>query len=246
MPDAASPKTLVAVATYNELENLPTLVEAIHGALPGADILVVDDNSPDGTGAWADEQATEDPRLTVLHREGKLGLGSATIAAMRHALSGGYERIATLDADWSHPPEVLPRLLVLTESADVAIGSRYVAGAKIEGWPLARRLASRVMNRLTRVLLRVPVADASGAFRVYRTEALERIDLSQISSSGYAYLEEIVWRLAAAGASFAEHPITFRDRVAGRSKANLSEVYGKLAMLARCLTTSAESLPAER
>lgn len=235
------PRTLVAVATYNELENLPTLVEAIHTALPDADLLVVDDNSPDGTGDWADERAAADPRLSVIHREGKLGLGSATIAAMRHAIAGGYERIATLDADWSHPPEDLPKLIELSESADVAVGSRYVEGGRIEGWPLSRRVVSRVMNRLTRLLLRVPVADASGAFRVYRTATLEGIDLGQISSSGYAYLEEIVWRLAASGATFAEHPITFRDRVAGHSKANLSEVYGKLAMLWRCLTSSPSS-----
>lgn len=237
------PRTIVAVATYNELENLPSLVEAIHAALPEADILVVDDNSPDGTGDWAAERATADPRLSVIHREGKLGLGSATIAAMRHAIAGGYERIATLDADWSHPPEELPTLLKLSESADVAIGSRYVEGGRIEGWPLSRRVVSRVMNRLTRLLLRVPVADASGAFRVYRTATLQRIDLGQISSNGYAYLEEIAWRLAANGATFTEHPITFRDRVAGHSKANLSEVYGKLAMLGRCLIGSPTTPP---
>lgn len=232
MPKPAGSTTLVAVATYNERENLPSLVEAIHAALPGADVLVVDDNSPDGTGRWVDEQPAD--WLSAIHREGKLGLGSATIQAMRHAIAGGYERIATLDADWSHPPEVLPKLLEMTERVDVAVGSRYVAGGRIEGWPLSRRLASGVMNRLTRLLLRVPIADASGAFRVYRTEALRRIDLGQISSSGYAYLEEIVWRLAGAGATFAEHPITFKDRVAGRSKADLSEVWGKLAMLRRC------------
>lgn len=233
------PKTVVAIATYNERENLPSLVDAVQAALPEADVLVVDDNSPDGTGRWADERAATDPRLSVIHREGKLGLGSATITAFRWALERDYERVATMDADWSHPPEQLPALLALAESCDVAIGSRYAPGGKIEGWPASRRVISRVMNRLTRFLLRVPVKDSSGAFRVYRTSALEKIDLGRISSSGYAYLEEIVWRLAAAGATFAEHPITFRDRTVGSSKANLAEARGKFAMLWRCLTSRA-------
>ncbi|QDT67650.1 Undecaprenyl-phosphate mannosyltransferase [Planctomycetes bacterium MalM25] len=232
-------RTLVAIATYNERENLPTLVDAVEAALPEADVLIIDDNSPDGTGRWADERAASDPRLSVIHREGKLGLGSATITAFRWALEREYERVATTDADWSHPPEELPALLALTESCDVAIGSRYAPGGKIEGWPFSRRVISRVMNRLTRFLLRVPVKDSSGAFRVYRASALGRIDLGRISSSGYAYLEEIVWRLAAAGATFAEHPITFRDRTVGSSKANLAEARGKFAMLWRCLTSRA-------
>ncbi len=227
---------LVAIATYNELDNLPTLVEAVRAALPEADVLVVDDNSPDGTGRWADERAEDDQRLHVIHRAGKLGLGSATIDAFRWAMERGYERVATMDADWSHPPAELPKLVALSREVDVAIGSRYTPGGRIEGWPLIRRVVSRLMNRLSRWLLRVPVADSSGAFRVYRVSALERIDLGRISSSGYAYLEEIVWRLAAAGVTFAEHPITFRDRTAGNSKANLAEVRGKLAMLWRCTT----------
>lgn len=230
-------RTLVAIATFNERENLPTLVDAVQAAAPEADVLVVDDNSPDGTGRWADDRAAEDPRLSVIHREGKLGLGSATITAFRWGLENGYDRIATMDADWSHPPEELPALLALSEAADVAIGSRYALGGKIEGWPLSRRVISRVMNRLARLLLRVPVKDSSGAFRVYQANALRRIDLDRISSSGYAYLEEIVWRLAAAGATFAEHPITFRDRTVGDSKASLAEARGKLAMLWRCLTS---------
>lgn len=231
------PHTLVAIATYNELENLPSLIEAVGAAVPDADVLVVDDNSPDGTGRWAEECAAENARVHIIHREGKLGLGSATIDAFRWALVRGYERVATMDADWSHPPEELPKLLALADVVDVAVGSRYTPGGKIEGWPLARRVVSRFMNRLSRWLLRVPVADSSGAFRVYRASALRSIDLSRISSSGYAYLEEIVWRLAAAGATFAEHPITFRDRAAGRSKANLAEVRGKLGMLWRCFWT---------
>ncbi|MEM6799486.1 MAG: polyprenol monophosphomannose synthase [Planctomycetota bacterium] len=225
--------TLVAVATYNEIENLPALVEAIQQALPGADVLVVDDNSPDGTGRWCDERAERDPRLRVIHREGKLGLGSATIAAFNWGLDRGYELIATMDADWSHDPAVLPALVALSESCDVAIGSRYCPGGEIAGWPASRRVASAVMNRLTRLLLRVPARDASGAFRVYRAEALRRIDLSQITESGYAYLEEILWRLHHAGATIGEAPITFRDRRAGDSKVSSKEIFGKLRMLRR-------------
>lgn len=226
--------TLVAIATYNELENLPSLVEAIEQALPEADLLVVDDNSPDGTGRWCDERAARDGRLRCLHREGKLGLGSATVAAFAQAIAGGYQRVATLDADWSHDPALLPQLIAASSQADVAIGSRYCPGGRIEGWPLSRRVMSRVMNRLTRLLLKIPASDTSGAFRVYRVEALRRIDLDEISATGYAYLEETLWRLHHAGATLAEVPITFRERRAGQSKIGLGELAGKLRMLRRC------------
>ncbi|MEM1304753.1 MAG: polyprenol monophosphomannose synthase [Planctomycetota bacterium] len=227
-------RVLVAVATYNEIENLPSLVDAIGHALPDADVLVVDDNSPDGTGRWCDERATVDERFSVIHRQGKLGLGSATIATLRRGIESGYDVVATLDADWSHPPDVLPTLVDLTESAGVAIGSRYCAGGAIEGWPVSRRLASGLINRLTRLLLRLPVGDASGAFRAYRTDALRRTDLGAVRETGYAYLEELLWRLHHAGVTFAETPITFRDRTAGESKVSLGEVVGKLRVLWRC------------
>src|SRR4051794_32856681 len=135
-------RTLVALATYNEVENLPRLLQEIESVLPEADVLVVDDNSPDGTGKWCDERAHADSRLTVLHRAGKLGLGSATIAAMQCALDRGYDVLVTMDADWSHDPEYLPALVRAVEDVDVAIGSRYCEGAAIEGWPLGRRVLS--------------------------------------------------------------------------------------------------------
>lgn len=224
---------LVALATYNEIENLPTLVAAIHEQLPAALVLVVDDNSPDGTGRWCDDFAREHPWFSVLHRPGKMGLGSATWAAMQQAMAADHDLLLTLDADWSHPPEALPRLAAAAQEADVAIGSRYCAGGRIEGWPARRRLISLVMNSATRVALGAPVRDASGACRAYRVAALRRVEFDQLTATGYAYLEEILWHLQRAGARFAEVPITFADRRAGASKVHLGEALGKARVLAR-------------
>ena len=227
------PRTLVALATYNEIENLPGLVDEILRVLPDADILVVDDNSPDGTGRWCDEKAAVESRLRCLHRLAKLGLGSATLAAARYALQERYDVFITMDADWSHDPRHLPELIGALEHADVVIGSRYVAGGAIEGWPRHRRIASRGMNRLTRMVLRLPVRDASGAFRAYRVEKLRQISLDDVRASGYAYLEEILWHLNLADATFAEVPIRFQERRSGRSKINVREAAAKLATLLR-------------
>jgi dolichol-phosphate mannosyltransferase len=224
---------LIALATYNELGNLPTLVAAIRGELPTADVLVVDDNSPDGTGRWCDAFAADNPWFSVLHRAGKLGLGSATWAAMQHAIDRGYEVIVTLDADWSHPPDVLPALVAATREVDVAIGSRYCPGGSISGWPRSRRLISRAMNLATRVSLGVPVRDASGACRAYRVDALRKLDFDELTATGYAYLEEILWHLARRGARFAEVPIAFADRRSGASKVHAGEAFGKARVLAR-------------
>jgi dolichol-phosphate mannosyltransferase len=227
------PRTLVALATYNEIENLPGLVEEVLRVLPDADVLVVDDNSPDGTGTWCDGRASTEPRLRCLHRPGKMGLGSATLEAARSAIDGGYDVFVTLDADWSHDPKHLPQLLSALQQADVAIGSRYVSGGAIEGWPWHRRIVSRCMNQVSRALLKLPVRDSSGAFRAYRVSRLRQIDLARVEANGYAYLEEILWHLNQAGASFAEMPITFHQRRAGRSKINFREASSKVAMLLR-------------
>ena len=226
-------RTLVALATYNEIDNLPTLVAAIRRELPAADVLVVDDNSPDGTGRWCDEEAARSPWFSVIHREGKLGLGSASWAAMRAAIDRGYDLLITLDADWSHPPEALPRLVAAAAHADVVIGSRYVPGGTIEGWPLSRRAMSAVMNLATRVVLGLPLRDASGACRLYRVEILRRLDFTQLQASGYAYLEEILWHLHQLGARFTEVPIAFAERRAGASKVNAAEALGKAKVLLR-------------
>lgn len=228
-----SPRILVALATYNEIETLPDLVDEILRVLPGADLLVIDDNSPDGTGKWCDERAAVEPRLHCLHRAGKLGLGSATIAGMNWALERSYVVVVTMDADWSHDPSHLPELLRATEDVDVAVGSRYCAGGAIEGWSLSRRVMSRWMNRLSRLMLRLPVRDSSGAFRAYRASALRKIDLAAIQAAGYSYLEEILWELHRAGATFSEVPITFHERRAGKSKINFGEATAKLSTLFR-------------
>jgi dolichol-phosphate mannosyltransferase len=225
--------TLIALATFNEIENLPGLVEAILRVAPDADILVVDDNSPDGTGRWCDERAKCEPRLQCIHRDAKRGLGSAAVEALQFACDRGYETVVTMDADWSHDPAHLPELLAATAHADVAIGSRYCPGGAIEGWPLHRRMLSRLMNGLSRALLHLPVQDTSGAFRAYRVFKLREIDFTAVRSSGYAYLEEILWNLDREGARFAEVPITFHERRSGRSKTGLHVAVDKVKTLFR-------------
>jgi dolichol-phosphate mannosyltransferase len=229
-------RSLVTLATYNEIENLPALVAEILKFVPEADILVVDDNSPDGTGRWCDERAHDEPRLHCLHRPGKLGLGTATIAAMQYGLAHGYSYVVNMDADFSHAPNKLPELIACLEEnpqVDVAIGSRYVTGGGIEGWPLRRHLMSRMVNALARSSLRLPVRDTSGAFRAYRADLLRRVDLGQVRSRGYAFEEEILWLLKRAGAQFREIPITFVDRRFGQSKINLREAFTALGMIFR-------------
>lgn len=227
------PRTLVAIATYNEIDNLPRLADEIAQQIPAADLLVVDDNSPDGTGRWCDERAAEDARVRVIHRSGKLGLGTATLAAMRYALESDYELLLTMDADFSHPPRYVPDLLRGMSSdrdpvVDVMIGSRYVAGGDVEGWPLVRRMMSRMVNLYARILLGLSPRDCSGAFRCYRVSTLRRLDLNRVRARGYAFFEEILWRLKQQGARFGETPIVFVERRRGRSKIDLREAFSAL------------------
>lgn len=226
-------RMLVALATYNEIENLPGLVDEIFRVLADADVLVVDDNSPDGTGKWCDERAQIEPRLDCIHRPGKLGLGTAMIAAARFAIDRGYEILVTLDADWSHDPRHLAELIAALENADVAVGSRYCTGGAIEGWPVRRRVLSKGVNSLTHFFLRLPVRDASGNFRAYRITKLREVPLEDIRATGYAFPEELLWNLRRVGATFAEVPITFRDRRAGASKVSFREALGKIQTISR-------------
>jgi dolichol-phosphate mannosyltransferase len=227
------PRTLVTVATYNEVENLPALLEAIWQAAPQVDVLVIDDNSPDGTGRWCDERAADEPRLNCLHRPGKLGLGTATTAAMRYAIDGGYDYVLNMDADFSHHPRYIPALLAKMDEADVAIGSRYCPGGGTKDWPLMRRLMSWGVNTYARLLLGLAPRDTSGAFRCYRVSVLERLDFSAILSRGYSFQEEILWRLKRVGARMAESPILFADRERGVSKINKREAMAAIAIIWR-------------
>jgi dolichol-phosphate mannosyltransferase len=227
------PRLLVTLCTYNERENLARLAAEIHRHAPEADVLVVDDASPDGTGRLADEIAAADVRVKVLHRAGKLGLGTATLAAFRHGLALGYDLILNMDADFSHPPASIPGLLGVMDRADVAIGSRYVPGGAIRGWGPARHLMSRGANLLSRTLLGLTPRDTSGAFRCYRAEILRRIDFDQIVAKGYAFEEEILYRCRKAGARFVEVPIVFEDRQVGRSKVSGKEIARALRDLGR-------------
>ncbi len=227
---------LITVATYNEMENLPRLVEEIFRFVPEADILVIDDNSPDGTGQWCDQQHAENPRIACLHRPGKLGLGTATIAGMRYAIEHNYRFVLNMDADFSHQPKYLPSLLAGMEppgrpAVDVMIGSRYIPGGGVEGWPLKRRLMSRGVNLYARWLLGLRPKDCSGAFRCYRTSVLAKLDFDAVVSRGYSFQEEILWRLKRLGARFDEVPIVFLERQHGVSKIDTGEAVAALRII---------------
>lgn len=232
-----TPKTLVTVATYNEIENLPRLVEEIFAQSPDLHLLVIDDNSPDGTGDWCNRKAAEDPRVHCLHRAGKLGLGTATIAGMKYAIEHGYDQVLNMDADFSHHPRHLPAVLAAMQDdrgpVDVAIGSRYVAGGGVVGWPFKRRLMSKGVNLYARSLLGLKPKDCSGAYRCYRTSLLSRVDFDSVRSRGYSFQEEILWHLKRAGARFAETPITFADRERGLSKINSKEAWSAVRIIFR-------------
>jgi dolichol-phosphate mannosyltransferase len=230
---SAAEKTLVTIATYNEIENLPKLVEEIFEVVPEVEILVIDDNSPDGTGRWCDEKATEDSRVHCLHREGKLGLGTAIVAGMKYGIEHGYRHVLNMDADFSHQPKYLPDLLEGMDPqegspVDVMIGSRYVPGGGVEGWPWHRQFMSTGVNLYSRWLLGLKAKDCSGGYRCYRTETLAKVDLEAVRSRGYSFQEEILWRLKRVGARFGEAPIVFVDRREGSSKIDSKEAVAAL------------------
>jgi dolichol-phosphate mannosyltransferase len=205
--------------TYNEAENIVGFLRAVRQAVPDADVIVVDDNSPDGTAALAEETASELGRIKVLHRAGKLGLGAAYRHGFTTAFDEGYEAIVSMDSDFSHDPATIPTMLQLvTDGADAVIGSRYVPGGATVDWPLRRRLLSKWGNRYTAAVLRLPVRDCTSGFRAYRADALQAIDPASTKAEGYAFLTELVRKLIAKGAKIVETPIVFRDRQFGTSK----------------------------
>ena len=217
-------RVLVLLPTYNELENLPLIMERIRAAVPDADVLVLDDNSPDGTGELADEMAADDPRIQVLHRTGKEGLGKAYLAGFAWGLERGYDALIEIDADGSHPPEVLPRMLEVAGEADLVIGSRWVPGGAIVNWPKSREFISRGGNLYIRLALGMPVKDATAGYRVYRASALRTMGLGDVSSQGYCFQVDLTWRAVRQGLVVAEVPITFVERQIGASKMDESIV----------------------
>jgi dolichol-phosphate mannosyltransferase len=204
--------------TYNEAANLRPILEAIHREVDNIDILVIDDDSPDGTGEIADEMAEEDDRIHVLHRTEKAGLGPAYLAGFGWALEHGYERVIEMDADFSHKPEYLPEMIAQLHNYDVVIGSRYVAGGGTEDWGWLRKFVSRGGGRYARVILGFDIQDPTAGFVGWRREVLEHLDLSSIDSSGYVFQIELKYRAYKQGYSMLEIPITFPDRIAGESK----------------------------
>ena len=216
---------LVVLPTFNEIDSLPFMIEHLIAAVPTIAILVVDDNSPDGTGHWAQERCRTLPQLHVLHRRGKLGLGSAYKAGFSWGLTEGFDPLIEMDADRSHSPFDLAALLrPLAENADLVLGSRYVAGGSTPGWSRHRRLLSTTSNALARRVLGLPIADVTSGFRAYRAELLRAIDYAHVGSDGYAFQVEALWRAVRVGARIIEVPIAFCDRTLGASKISRSEV----------------------
>lgn len=216
---------LIVVPTYNERESLTGVIDRISAAMPNADILVVDDSSPDGTGHIADELAAKNPALTVLHRAGKDGLGRAYLAGFDLAIKRDYTFVAELDADGSHDPAELPAMLALArEGADLVIGSRWVPGGSVLNWPRLRQAISRLGNWYARVMLRSGIRDITAGYRIFRTSTLRSLDLDSVASQGYCFQVEMAWRVERSGGRVIEHPITFVERQFGRSKMHLGIV----------------------
>ncbi len=211
-------KTLIIIPTYNEYENLQPLLRSIFSYVPLVDILIVDDNSPDGTGELADQLHGDDLRIHVIHRAGKLGLGTAYVEGFKYAISNGYDAAFEMDADFSHDPQYLPDFLQAIEHAHLVIGSRYVRGGATPNWSLTRRFISGCGNIFARFMLGIPIHDCTAGYRCYRREVLENIDLDSIRSHGYAFQVELAYRVMKQGFTIVETPIVFMDRRVGKSK----------------------------
>lgn len=213
-----APRALIIIPTYNELENLPLLLDAIFELQPNVHILVVDDNSPDGTGDFADEKAASDERVHVMHRQGKQGLGTAYIAGFKWALAREYTRIFEMDADFSHQPKYLEDFLAASDNADLVLGCRYMRGGGTENWTPMRKITSQGGNLYARAILGLKYKDLTGGFKCFRREVLEAIDLDSIGAVGYAFQIELTYRAHKQGFRIAEVPIIFPDRERGESK----------------------------
>ncbi|MGZ4443576.1 MAG: polyprenol monophosphomannose synthase [Nocardioidaceae bacterium] len=211
-------RIIMVIPTYNERENIQWIVGRLRAAVPEVDVLIVDDGSPDGTGELADEMAAADPQVTVLHRTVKAGLGAAYLHGFAVALERGYDVIGEMDADGSHQPEQLPRLLQALGGADLVLGSRWVRGGSVVNWPASRKALSVGGNIYARVLLGLPIRDVTGGYRLFRRATLEKIDLPSVESVGYCFQTDLAWRTLREGLTVTEVPIEFVERVRGKSK----------------------------
>ena len=243
-PQSNPTDTLIAVCTFEEAQNITAMLGGLRDAFPNARLLVVDDDSPDGTAGLVKEFQQGDARVELIVRKDKRGLGSAIVDAMRFAVASGDQFFLNLDADLSHAPEQLPRLLETAKSdddIDVVIGSRYVPGGEIVGWPLRRRVMSKMVNRFATAFLKLPVNDCSGSMRCYRTAALDAIGLDSLQCTGYAVLEELLVKLHRNGGKMVEVPITFTERELGRSKLTFSESIRSVRFMIRLAITLRQS-----
>lgn len=218
-------KALVVIPTYNELENVQAIVPAVLATHPALEILVVDDNSPDGTGAAVQKMMATEPRLHLLERAAKMGLGTAYCEGFRFALDNEYDYVFEMDADFSHDPKEIPNFLDAINEADIVIGSRYISGVNVVNWPMSRLLLSYFANLYTRVITGMPVKDATGGFKCFRRQLLEKIDLRDVKSNGYAFQIEINFKAWKSGARIKELPIIFIDRRSGVSKMSKNIIY---------------------
>ena len=216
-------KTLITLCTYNEVDNLRGLIPELLTLVPAANILVIDDNSPDGTGALVAEMAKRDDRVRLLSRPGKLGLGTATLAGFRYAIEHNYELLVNMDADFSHGPKYVPKLIAAASEYDVVIASRYVAGGGVAGWTFRRKLMSQTINFWARFWLGLKTADNSGSFRCFSVARLAEVDWDLTVARGYAFQEEILYRCRQVGCRMTEVPFIFEDRRFGVTKINLKE-----------------------
>jgi dolichol-phosphate mannosyltransferase len=218
-------RSIVCIPTYNERENILRMIDAVHAVVPDTHVLVIDDGSPDGTSQLVAERRAIDERVHLITRSGKLGLGTAYCAGFAYALEQGFDLILQMDADFSHDPKDLLRLLEEIANYDLVIGSRYIQGVNVINWPMSRLLLSWFANLYTRVITGMPVADATGGFKCYRSDVLRKIDLTKIRSNGYAFQIEMNYKAWRSGARVHEIPIIFMDRVHGVSKMSKNIVY---------------------
>ena len=226
-------KTLVIIPTYNEMENLPRMLERIDATGLGLDVLVVDDGSPDGTGRWAQERLAERKNLRLIQREGKQGLGSAYVRGFRYAIENGYDYAFEMDADFSHDPDYLAKFMEEIVSNDLVIGSRYIHGVNVVNWPMSRLLLSYFANVYARWATGMPIQDATAGFKCYRVSALKSLDLGKIRSNGYSFQIELKYKLWKKGFRIKEIPIIFKDRTHGASKMSGGIIKEALFLLIR-------------